>query len=218
MPLTVPSDIKHEAEINLGMALLLRAHRVPADQQSEVDAMLDEAAERLTAVFAHCYPLGQYPDAGAAALLRGIVSAARGEGDEVSWFAQAVAAAARGQQMETLWRSHINLATAMYTTGDTVAEGVRDHARAALEILDETLAPYPQPDRSARFALVRAPLAQAARFLVLAGDAAGRAALERYPALRTQFADPDAGVLRERDVPRLGHEWLQVRDAHYVLY
>lgn len=213
-----PSDLRHEAEINLSMALVLRAHRLVPGEEGSARAMLIEADNRLRAVFASCNRLGQYPDAGAAALMVGIVRASRAGGDEVFWFAQAVAAASRGGQMETLWRAHINLATAMHGGSGAVDETVRDHARAALEILEATLSTYSHPDRSPRFEMVRGPLAQAVRFLVLAGDDRGLAALERYPALRTSFEDPQAGLLREERPLRVGHEWLRVGQQHYVLY
>lgn len=213
-----PNDVRDETEINLSMALVLQAHRVAGTKENQAGTMLAEAAERLSRVFTGTYQLGHYPDAGAAALLLGIVSVLRDEGDEVSWFAQAVAAAARGRQMETLWRAHINLATATYRRREAVDEVVRDHARAALEILEETLSPYPQPDRSARFELICVPLAQAVRFLLLAGDEAGLAALERYPALRITFQDARKGILRNDRGGYRSHEWLRIGDEDYVLY
>jgi hypothetical protein len=206
-------------DINLGMALVLKAYRLkPLVEQR--DAMLDEAAQLLTRVFTDSFQFGDYAHAGAAALMLGIVSALRedGNGDAVSWFAQAVAASARGRQMETLWRAHSNLAAAMFRNGETVEEGVRDHARAAVEILEETLSPYPQPDRSARFRLILVPLAQAVSFLVRAGDEAGLAVLERYPALRPCFQDPRAGVLKDDRGGHTSHEWLRIDRADYVLY
>lgn len=213
-----PVDIRHEAELNLSMALLLRAHGLGPGREHDARELLVEADTRLRGVSAECKYLGRYPDAAAAAVLLGIVSASLDAGEEVSWFAQAVAAAARGRQMETLWRAHINLATAIYAKGGRIDEGVRDHAYAALEILEKTLSGYSHPDRSPRFKLVRSPLAQAVSFLVRAGDEAGLAALERYPALRDRFDDPVAGILRDDGGPHAKHEWLRVGDQHYVLY
>ena len=169
-------------------------------------------------MFSASFRVGRYPDAGAAALLLGIISALRDDGDEVSWFAQAVTAAARGGQIETLWRSHINLATSLHRRNVRASESVRDHARAALQILEETLSPYPRPDMSARFELVRIPLAQAVRFLVQLGDDVGIAALERYPSLRNCFQDPERGVLRQDRGGYRSHEWLSIEEWDYVIY
>jgi len=210
------SETRHAIEINLGMALALRAYqRGGANGRSE---QLVEAREILNRVFTTSFQVGQYPLSGAAALMRGIVSALNGDGEDVTWFAQAVAAASRGHKMETLWRAHINLATAMYQADDEVTESVCNHSRAALEILEDTLSPYPQPDRSSRFGLVRVPLAQAARFLVMGGDNAGHTALVRYPELRSSFKDAEAGELREDSGAYRSHEWLRIRGEDYVIY
>ena len=205
-------------EINLGVALILLGRSCLAENPSGANVLLSEARERLTRVFALSFRLGHYPDAGAAALLRGIVSAVASEGEEVAWFAQAVAAAARGQQMETLWRSHINLAVALHEREAGIVPGARDHARAALEIMEDTLSPYAERDRSPRFRLLQVSMAQAVRLLVMAGDPAGVAVLERYPALRICFRDPEAGILLE-DRGGAGHGWLvRVGAADYMLY
>jgi hypothetical protein len=213
------TEARVSAQINLGMALVLRAHRLDPDDTTLAGALLDEATKILKSVFSHAFQLGRYPDAGAASLILGIISAMHGDRDEVSWFAQAVAAAARGRQMETLWRAHINLATALHRSGDAVEGDVRDHAAAALEILEETLSVYPEPDRSARFELVRISLAQAVRFLQAAGDGAGRAVVDRYPALRTSFVDSELKALRDEEHEGWRHEWwLRVAAEPYSLY
>lgn len=204
--------------INLSMTLLLGAHRSTALDASRANEKLAEASTLLKPVFSASFRVGRYPDAGAAALLLGIISALRDDGDEVSWFAQAVTAAARGGQIETLWRSHINLATSLHRRNVRASESVRDHARAALQILEETLSPYPRPDMSARFELVRIPLAQAVRFLVQLGDDVGIAALERYPSLRNCFQDPERGVLRQDRGGYRSHEWLSIEEWDYVIY
>jgi tetratricopeptide (TPR) repeat protein len=204
--------------INLSMTLLLGAHRLMETDPSVARARLDEASALLKPVLSNSFRVGRYPDAGAAALLLGIISALSDGGEDVSWFAQAVVAAARGAQMETLWRAHINLATSLHRRSGRANEALRDHARAALEILEETLSPYPQPDRSARFELVRVPLAHAARFLVQMGDPQGFAALERYPSLRSCFQDPERGLLRQDRGGYRSHEWLNVGEWDYVIY
>lgn len=206
------------AKLNLGIALVVRAHRGDAGAGREPADLLKEARGAFTEVFAGCFQLGQYPDAAAAALMLGVVSAMREERDEVSWFAQAVAAAARGRQMETLWRAHIDLATAMHRDGEPVGGGVRDHALAAVEILEETLAPYPEPDRSARFELVRVPLAQAARFMLEAGEREGEALLERHPALRADVGDPVSSGHRDGDTSWHHEWWLPIAGEPYFLY
>jgi hypothetical protein len=180
--------------------------------------MLAEARERLGRVFRSSFQVGRYLQAGAAALMLGIVSALEDDGEAISWFAQAVAAASRGHKMETLWRAHINLATSMHRREERVTESVRDHAQAALEIMEETLSSYPQPDRSARFNLIRVPLAQAVRFLIEAGDEAGSGALVRYPGLRNSFQEAQAGILREDRGAYRSHEWLRIGGEDYVIY
>jgi hypothetical protein len=204
--------------LNLGMTLILGAHRSGASNPGESQLKLAEASTLLKQVFANSFRVGRYPDAGAAALLLGIISAIRNEADEVSWFAQAVTAAARGGQMETLWRSHIDLATSLHRRNHKATESVRDHARAALQILDETLTLYPRPDKSARFDLVRIPLAQAVRFLIQFRDEAGLAALERYPSLRSCFQDLEHGILRQDRGGYRSHEWVRIAEWDYVIY
>ena len=209
---------RHIVEVHLTMALVLQAYRCGPEEASQRAALLDEARDRLTRVFTACNRLGIYVHAGAAALMRGIVSALADEDDEVWWFAQAVAAATRGRQMETLWRSHINLATALYRSRGRVTDTARDHAAAALDIMEDTLSSFAQPDRSPRFELLRVPMANAVRFLLGAGDERGTVVLERYPALRVHFRDPVAGVLSSEHHGRGYYEWLHVGDGDYVLY
>jgi hypothetical protein len=210
------AETRHAIEINLGMALVLRAYQ--ADGRGRTTEMLGEAREVLTRVFTTSFQAGQYALSAAAALMRGIVSALNRDGEDITWFAQALAAASRGHKTETLWRAHINLATAIYQANEEITDEVRDHAHGALEFLDDTLAPYPDPDRSPRFDLVRVPLAQATRFLIAAGDDNGRAALVRYPELRKCFADIDTGELRRDPNVDRSHEWLCIEGEDYVIY
>ena len=212
------NDATDASRINLSMALVLRAHRLGAGETDRRERMIVEADTLLLRVFGRTFRVGRYPAAAAAALMLGITNALHDDPAEVSWFAQAVAAAARGRQMETLWRAHINLATALYRRGEPGDEALRDHARAALEIMEDSLSPYAVPDSSPRFALIRVPLAQAVRFLLLAGDEVGLSALEHHPALRGSFSDPMAGTLvDDPNFPRM-HEWLRLGTEDYVLY
>lgn len=213
----VGTESRNLIEITLSMALVLQSHQLLGDDH-EPRSMLAEAGQRLAEVFAGSFRLGTYPDAAAAALMLGIVSVLQGTDDAASWFAQAVAAAARGRQIETLWRAHINLASALYRSEQRVTPNVRDHALAALEIMEDTLSAYPDADRSARFALIRVPLAQAVRFATLAGDEAGTRALEKYPELRRCFSDSSAGVLLEDRGGHESHEWVRVGGEDYVIY
>jgi hypothetical protein len=216
LPVTeVETEARHAIELNLGMALLLKAYNMPGGD----DAVLAEARDLLTGVFKSAYRVGQYPRAGAAAMMRGILAALDEDEEGIYWFGQAVAASSRGNKLETLWRAHINFATAIYQSGGHVSEEVRNQARAALEILDGTLAAYAEPDASPRFALVQVPLAQAVCYLIIAGDEAGHRALVRFPALRESFEDVEAGALRDdRGVTARSHEWLRIGDQDYVIY
>ena len=198
-------------EINLAMALVLQA----VDEGNGLLEGVGEARQRLKAVFARTYRLGLYPDAAAAALMLGVTSVLSGDGDEVSWFAQSVAAATRGGQIETLWRAHINLATALRAAGEIPSGAVRDHAHAALELMLESLAPYPEPDQSPRFELLRAPMTQSVRLLIAGKDELAGVALERLPALRALTSEEyRAGAGRASG----SHEWIPVGEAGYVIY
>jgi hypothetical protein len=203
--------------VHLSMALVLQVHRSPLDSNDR-RAMLDEARNRMTRVHDSCRRLGLYVDAGAAALVRGVVSGVSGDGDEAAWFAQAVSAAARGRQMETLWRSHINLATAFARKDGEVGPTARDHAVAAYEIMQETLAVYSEPERSPRFEMLRIGMAATVWILLACGDEKGRAILEQYPTLRGDFSDPEAGILAPYDGGPRHYQWLRVDDVDYVLY
>lgn len=208
--------VREEAELNLSEALILLAYDDKVDGKST--SMLSEAQSLSYRVFRKGFELGKYPDAGAAALLLGILSALQGEEAEVSWFAQAVAASSRGRHIETLWRAHIDLAVALYRKGEPIGEGVRDHALAAVEIMEETLTYYADPDESKRFDLLRSPLSQAARYLLLAGDETGSILLERYPTLRFSFDDLDKRVLRSDRGAMSTYKWLRIGSEDYILY
>jgi len=210
-------DARNGVEINLGMALVLRGYALGLSDP-RASEMLTEARARLERVFTSSYQIGRYPNASAATLMLGIISALENDGDEVTWFAQAVAAASRGHKMETLWRAHVNLAIAMHRHEGRVTESVREHARSAIEILEQTLSSYAQPDRTARFDLIRVPMAQAVRLLILAGDETGPDVLIRYPGLRKSFHDPDRGSLRENRGAYRSHEWIRVGEDDYVIY
>jgi hypothetical protein len=206
--------VRDQTEINLAMALVVRTHD-PASQG--LDAALTEAHGLLARVFGDAFRLGRYPDAAAAALMLGVVAALTEDRNEVSWFGQAVTAATRGRQMETLWRAHVNFATALHVGGDN-SGAVCDHARAALEIMRDTLSPYPEPDDSMRFTLLRAPMAQAVRLLLQAGDELAVTILERHPGLRAQFSDLRTGTLADIPEATRSHEWIRVGEEGYVLY
>ncbi len=202
--------------VHLCMALVLQAHRSPDSPGRE--ALLAEARDRMARVHDYCRRLGLHPDAGAAALVRGVASGIAGDGDEATWFAQGVAAAAKGKQMETLWRSHINLAMSLCRGREDVPPTARDHAVAAYDIMVETLAPFSEPERTPRFELLRIGMAAVAWMLLASGEDRGRAVLERYPSLRSHFSDPEAGVLAPfEDGPR-HFQWLRVDEVNYVLY
>ncbi|HSS33118.1 MAG TPA: AAA family ATPase [Solirubrobacterales bacterium] len=208
--------VREEVELTLTEALILLSYGDTTDDGSA--SMMSEARSLSYRVFRKGFELGKYSDAGAAALLMGILSALEGDAAEVSWFAQAVAASSRGRHTETLWRAHIDLAVALYRKGAPIGEGVRDHALAAVEIMEETLTYYAEPDESQRFDLLRSPLSQAARYLLLAGDETGPALLERYPKLRLSFEDLDSRVLRPDRGATSTYKWLRVESEDYILY
>jgi hypothetical protein len=214
-----PEDDTSDAflvHVHLSMALVLQAYRLGG--RSGRHKLLEEAGVSMSRVHDLCRRLGLYPDAGAAALVRGVVSALADEGDEAGWFAQGVAAAARGRQMETLWRSHINLSLALYRKELEVTPTARDHALAALEIMEDTLSVYSEPESSPRFEMLQIGMAEAVWVLRAIGDERGLAALERYPRLRRHFTDPQAGLRAPYDDGPRHYQWLRVQDVDYILY
>jgi hypothetical protein len=215
-----PDDSSGDAflmQVHLSMALVLQAYsQKPASAKRR--SLLAEAGDRMTLVHDSCRRLGLYADAGAAALIRGVVAAVGGEGDEASWFAYGVAGAARGRQMETLWRSHLNLANALYRTAGVVTESAHDHAIAAMEIMHDSLSTYSEPERSPRFQMLRVGIAAVVWMLIATGDEAGFGILEQYPTLRAHFSDPEKGVLAPYDGGPRHFQWLRVDDVDYVLY
>ena len=205
------------AQVHLSMALVLRAYS-QKPPTAERRSLLAEAQDRMTLVHDSCRRLGLYPVAGAAALIRGVVAAVGGEGDEVSWFAYGVSGAARGRQMETLWRSHLNLASSLYRNAGEVTESAHDHALAAMEIMQESLSTYSEPERSPRFQMLRTGIAAVAWMLIATGDERGLRILEQYPTLRAHFSDPETGVLAPYDGGPRHFQWLHVDGVDYVLY
>lgn len=210
--------IRDEAELDLSESLILQAYACGSEDSDRRQEMVTEARSLLRPLFTRCFQLGQYPDAGAAALLLGVISAMEGNSDEVSWFAQAVAAASRGGHVETLWRAHIDLATAMHRHGEPIHAGVRQHALAASEIMEETMSSFAQPCDSMRFQVLRCALAQATRLLLLAGDDRGTALMERYPRLGECFEDLDHLVLLRGENGHRHYQWLPIETAGYMLY
>lgn len=204
-------------EVHLTRALVLKAHRCGPHEVDRRRALLEDARQRLNRVYTDSDRLGLHPDAGAAALMRGIVAVLMEEKGAWGWFAQAVASAARGRQMETLWRSHLNLATALYQSEARVSDMARDHAVAALEIMSNSLTSA-DPDQSPRFEALRIPMIHAVRFLLEVQDDAGMLALERYPALRAHFRDVSTGALAEGEPPPGGYTLIRLGDEDYILY
>ncbi|HEY0153145.1 MAG TPA: ATP-binding protein [Longimicrobium sp.] len=212
------SQTRIHLALNLPMCLIMRAHRERQGDPERLGHRLDEALSLLTPLFRGLIELGRLAQAAAAALLIGLVHTLRDSVEDVAWYGDAVNAAARARQMETLWRSHINLASSMYRRGHD-HQRVGEHARAAYEILSDTLSPYAEPETSHRFALIRVPLAQAIRFMLLAGDPAAIRGLERFPTLQDCFATPfENGVLRDDRGGLPSEPWLREGEYDYVIY
>ncbi|MCP4603489.1 MAG: AAA family ATPase [Proteobacteria bacterium] len=204
--------------INLTMALLLRGYEASRTSTKKNNEALEEAEQLARPVFSDAFAGGRFSDAGAAALIIGLVQAVRNSSDESYWFAQAIDAANRGRQMETLWRAHFNLATSYRRSDTHSSERVREHALASAVILTDTLSSYSCPENSPRFSLIRLPLVEITRFLLEANDSHGERLLAQYPSLRRCFTDPERGLVRSDRGGYSSHEWLRVGDFYYVLY
>jgi len=202
--------------VHLSMALVLQAYVDPLDSTNRSER-LAEARDRTANVYDSCRRLGLTADAGAAALVRGVVSTLDGQGDAAAWFAQGVAAASRARQMETLWRSHINLATSMWQRDGSLSETCLEHASAAAGIVVDTLSLSVDPERTPRFHLVQVGLARAAWILAQAERAETRDLLDRFPGLLSDLATLDRGG-RVQDGPDRHYQWLEVNGADYILY
>lgn len=207
--------LRANATVTLSMALVVQAHRLPGDASRR---RLAHAEHLLHDVYYESDRLRNYPDAAAAALMRGIVAVLRESDDAVHRFSEACIAALRGNHRETLWKAQLDLATALHATAGEVTGAVREHARIALELLNELLDPFPDPDRAPRFARLLPALAFATRFLLLAGDDAARSALQRYPELRACFRDTATGELRDDIIDKGWHHWVSGGKFWYVIY
>jgi hypothetical protein len=201
--------------VHLCMALILQAY-VEADGLTSRTERLAEARDRSTSVHHSCRQLGLAADAGAAALVRGVVSAFDGEGDQATWFALGVAAAGRARQMETLWRSHLNLATSVWQRDGFLSETCLEHAEAAAAILTDTLS-QSAPEESPRFHLVRVGLARTTWMLAQADSATSTDLFARFPSLRSDVTTLDRGG-RVQDGADRHYQWLEVGGADYILY
>ena len=181
------ADAWSRLTIFLAMTLIQKyyLHLSGAISTTRVDCR--EAKQLLDRVFDRSNRLGQYPDAGASALMLGIVSVLNDDGKDTEWFAKAVAAAGRGRQLETLWRAHLNLATSLARSN---RPGIVccEHSLAALDLMEESLSDYSEPERSPRFEMLRVPLTRAVQFLVLGDRPNGVAAIRRFPRLAQSFS------------------------------
>jgi hypothetical protein len=200
--------------VNLSMARILIGYRSTTTGGPKANYRLRTACTTLRGVFKEAYPLGRLPEAAAAALLVGLISAIQRKDDDIDWFSQSASTAVRARQMETLWRAYLNLAHSLFRRG----RSPHDPAAAALELLQDSLNGYAEPDRTPRFALVSVPMAHAVRYLLLAGDQRARRALGRFPALVGMFSSVDRGELKADRNGWSSHEWLRVDDCDYVIF
>lgn len=200
-------------EINTAMAQIVIGYKFREKDREIAAAGLTAAGASLRATYRRANTVGRHADAAAAALLSGIAQTLLGQ-DARGQFAEAVASASRAGQLETLWRAQVNLAHSLSAAGESPLES----AASALAILASTLESAAGHVLSFRFRMVAAPMAQAARYCIRAGDPRGAAALSRFPILSTLFADPERGELRDDLAGMNSREWLRVGDVDYVLY
>lgn len=210
---TADQPTRMRLQIDTGLVRIVLAYQGLDEDSAESGKLLAAASEALSEVYHFASAVGRFSSAAAAALLLGLAAALRGE-DSTRWFAEAVTAASRGRQLETLWRSHLNLAHSLDRAGRSPLES----AAAAMALLEQSLDHLAEPGRSPRFRLVGVPLAAAARYCILAGDTRGTAILEKIPELRALFEDPARGILRTDRGGFTSHEWLRIEGRDYVLY
>jgi hypothetical protein len=210
---TADQPTRMRLQINTSLVRIVLAYRGMDKDVARAGELLAAASEALGEVYRTASTVGRFSSASAAALLLGLAAALRSE-DATRWFAEAVTAASRGRQLETLWRSHLNLAHSLDRAGRSPLES----AAAAMALLQQSLDHVAEPGRSPRFRLVSVPLAAAARYCILAGDPRGSAILEKIPELRALFDDPVRGILRADRGGFTSHEWLRVEGRDYVLY
>ena len=217
VPINSGADAWSRLTIFLAMALLQKDDRGVGVDASDPNRDRREAKRLLERVSHRSYRLGQYPDAGASALMLGIVSAIDGDGEDVDWFARAVAAAARGRQLETLWRAHLNLATSV-TRRNKSGDSASEHASAALELMERSLAFYSEPERSPRFEKLRVALIRALQILLRYDHPHGAAAIGRLPSLAHAFDDEGALVLEGDWRGPRDYQRIEVGSVDYFSY
>ncbi|HYE27895.1 MAG TPA: AAA family ATPase [Allosphingosinicella sp.] len=196
--------------IHLSLVRIIAAAR---DSAGPAAGALEHTEGLLRSIQSEASAAGRFSASSAAALLTGVIVVLRGE-DARRWFALAVAESSRARQLETLWRSQINLAHELDRAGESPLES----ALAALDILMASLAGPADPACSPRFRLAASPLATATGYCLAAGHPQGAATLERIPALRAFFADPDLGILKPEWLGVRHHQWVRVDGRDYVLY
>jgi len=202
---------RERLNIHLSLVRIIAAARAPAGQSAA--ALLEQTEGSLRSIHSDASAAGRFSASSASALLTGVIVALRGD-DARRWFALAVADASRARQLETLWRSQINLAHELDRAGESPLES----ALAALDILMASLAGPGDPARCPRFRLAASPLAAAAGYCLAAGHPQGAATLERVPALRDFFSDSDKGLLKPDWIGARHHQWVRVGGRDYVLY
>jgi hypothetical protein len=211
---SISDETRLRLDVNLSMARLILGYKERQSADGIESARLNEAYETLLGVFREAHALGRLPDAAAAALLLGLIRVLWNKSDDIDWFSQSVAIALRARQLETLWRSYINLAHSLYRSG----QEPHDAAAAAIDLMEFSLSSSSDTDNSPRFALLSVPMAHATRYLILAKDKKVSKVLRKFPALRRMFSSLESGELRDDRDGRLSHEWLRVGEADYVIF
>jgi AAA ATPase domain len=210
----IADETRLRLDLNISMARMIIGYREERCAKGTGTSRLETANKTLLQVFRQAHPLGRLGEAAAAALLLGLISALQGKADDIDWFAQSIALAIRGRQLEILWRAHLNLAHSLHRSG----RSPHDPATAALDIMIYSLSAFANADQSPRFNLLSVPMAHAVRYLILSGDQKAENVFRKFPLLRRMFTRLNTGQMKDNRDGRASHEWLRIGEADYVIY
>jgi hypothetical protein len=206
-------------EVNRAMADLVYADRLrQTDDAADPHSLCRAAEHRLLPVYRRSSALGYFQMTSAAALLIGLAKLQTAWKQAGDWFELAAATSVRAENPENEWRARLNLAQCLLARNPEDLDLAAEHARAAAQILFDSLDFTEEPTETPRFRLVVVPLAQAVRILRQADDPLGDEVLTHLPPLHRCFTSNDATRLRADRGGWSSHEWFRRGPCDFVLY